>query len=205
MEREELDQIPWSQLAAEVDDGVDRRWYAVGIGVGVIVVAVLGFRLLGGSGGQPIPVAVADTSSTLASTTTDATPEPIITEAALRAEPAPSDMGAVAVAEWFVLDLYTVDGSQETVAAIRDRVEPALADEVLAHDDPEALRTFVEWARAFDVRIDGGVTRVSVAYRRIRDIGGSFERDPVDAVVVDLVREGGAWSVAAWPAPTPVP
>lgn len=205
MEREELDQIPWSQLAVDADDGVDRRWYVAGVAVGIVVMAVLGVRLLAGSGGQPDPAAIPITPATDATSVTTTTSGVIVTEASLRSEESASALDAVAVAEWFVMDLYTVDGSAETVAAIRDRVDPSLATESLEHDDPAALRTFVEWARAFDVTHDAETASVSVAYRMIRDIGGSYERDPVVAVAVDLTRTDGRWTVGSWPRQTVAP
>ena len=81
MEREELDQIPWSQLAVDADDGIDRRWYVAGVAVGIVVVAVLGVRLLAGSGGQPDPAAIRITPTTDAASVTTTTSGAIVTEA----------------------------------------------------------------------------------------------------------------------------
>lgn len=207
MEREDLDQIPWSQLAVDADDGIDRRWYGVGIAVGLVIVAILGFRLLAGSGGQPVPaqeVPVAKDepgSSTTSSQTQPSTP-PVaaISESDLRGGDDAS-LGAIAVAEWFVTDLNTVDGSPETVASLRRLGADAIADHALPHDDPEAERTFVEWARAFDAEVtDSNTATVAVAFRMIREEEGEYARDIVRASEVTLTRTGGHWTVATWPA-----
>ena len=212
MEREELDQIPWSQLAVDVDHGVDRRWYVVGIAVGVIVVVVLGFRLLAGTGGQPIPAPVADdpqvpTTAPAPPDTTTSTTRPI-TEADLRVAAPPTDAAdrlTSLVAEWFVTDWYTLDGASETAAAVRARLADGGTAIDIPHEGAVAEPTFVEWARAFAIEVDGDVTRVSVAFRRIRTLDGVFVRDPVAAAIVELMRTGDRWTVSGTPIPTEVP
>lgn len=212
MEREELDQIPWSQLAVDVDHGVDRRWYGVGIAVGVIVVVVLGFRLLSGSGGQPIPPpsAAAPPAPTTAPAVTDATTSTTrpITEADLRAAAPPaeaSDPMTSLIAEWFITDWYTLDGARETAAAVRARLAPDETAIDIPHEGIVSEPTFVEWARAFATEDQGDVARVSVAFRRIRTVDGVFVRDPVTAAIVDVVRIGDRWAVSGPPTPTEVP
>ncbi len=212
MEREELDQIPWSQLAREVDDGIDRRWYVVGVAVGIVIVAVLAFRLLGNSGGQPVPptaplVEPAPATSPDALAPTSTIPETVgpIAESALRAETIGDDLEVTLVAEWFVSDLFTVDGSPETTQAVRSRLDPLAAAADLPHDDPVGDPTYVEWARAFAVDISSGTATVSVAYRTLRTVEGTYVRDPVRAVMVTLTRTGDRWLVTSLPTPTEVP
>lgn len=212
MEREELDQIPWSQLAMDTDNGVDRRWYLVGIAVGVVVVAVLGFRLLVGTG-QPTPsdanvFAGPDTTSTVEPPAPSlAPPVEQITEAELIApEPQalPSDsLEPVAVAEWFVADWYTLDGSDETAAAVRARLPAEFGG--IPHDAPSGHATYVEWAAVFDADMATETATVSVAYRRIRTVEGAFIRDPVRAVLVTLEHIDDRWMATGPPVPTDVP
>ena len=225
MEREELDQIPWSQLAIEADDGVDRRWYIVGIAVGLVVVAVLAFRLLSGGSGQPDPSAargplgdasvgtpVEDTAATIPAeavqaddaTSVEVPADPMagdraITEAQLTVGDTTPDAEEVVVAEWFITDLFTIDGSPETAAAVRARVSPELLDDPLAHDDPDAVETFVEWARAFRIEDAPTGPMISVAFRTIRRTDAGYVREPVRAVVVPLVSVDEQWLVTAWP------
>lgn len=213
MEREELEQIPWSQLARDVDDGIDRRWYVVGIGVGLVIVAVLAFRLLGGSGGQPLPPSASSvdpvpTTAPDHEAATATVPEPVgpIAEVDLRADDADGDVLEVTlVAEWFVSDLFTVDGSPETAEAVRARLDPLAAAADLPHDEPVGAPSYVEWARAFAVDTGPGDAVVSVAYRAIRTVEGTYVRDPVRAVVVELARAEDRWLVTSLPTPIDVP
>lgn len=212
MEREELDQIPWSQLAREVDDGIDRRWYVVGIAVGIVIVVVLAFRLLGNSGGQPVPppapvVESAPATPPVALVPTSTVPEPVgpIAESDLRVGTAGDDLEVTLVAEWFVSDLFTVDGSPETTQAVRSRLDPLVGAADLPHDDPIGDPAYVEWARAFAVERRPGEATVSVAYRTLRTVEGTYVRDPVRAVIVDLARGEDHWIVTSLPIPTDVP
>jgi len=225
MEREELDQIPWSQLAIEADDGVDRRWYIVGIAVGLVVVAVLAFRLLSGGSGQPDPSAaggpdagvspgtpVEETTPTIPAgavdageaTSTELPVDPVaggraITEEQLTVADTTPDVEKVAVAEWFVTDLFTIDGSPETAAAVRARLSPELLEDPLTHDDPDAAETFVEWARAFHIEDAPTGPMISVAFRTIRRTDAGYVREPVRAAVVPLASVDEEWLVTAWP------
>lgn len=228
MEREDFEEIPWSHLVAETRDGIDRRWYLAGIGAGLVVAAVLGFRLVSGSGAQPSPVAVADPIAmtvtvtdatgivdgrqTLPGETSDADGQMIVAEADLRALDVGVDLGVVMAAEWFVTDLHTVDGSDQSALSIREALAPELRDDPLPHDAlahgdlPSTGATFVEWARAFDVEWDtSGDTVVSVAYRMIRTEGDDFIRDPVRAVSVVMRRIDGALQVVEWPVEVDAP
>ncbi len=222
MEREDFDEIPWSHLVAETRDGIDRRWYLVGIGVGLVVAAFLGFRLVVGNGPQPTPIAVADPIATTVTVNdaegevegeqvqpgepSDADSRMIVAEADLRAADVGADLGVVMAAEWFVTDLHTVDGSDQGALSVREALAPELKGESLPHDDSSSLgdprtgSTYVEWARAFDVDWNpSGDALVSVAYRMIRANGDDFIRDPVRAVSVAIRRIDGVLQVVEWP------
>jgi hypothetical protein len=228
VEREDFEEIPWSHLVAETRDGIDRRWYLAGIGVGLVVAAVLGFRLVSGHGAQPSPVAVVDPIATTVTVTdaaavieggqarpgetSDAGGQMIVAEADLRALDVGADLGVIMAAEWFVTDLHTVDGSDQGAKSIREALAPELRDNPLPHED--ALTegesgtgtTFVEWARAFDVEWSpSGDTVVSVAYRMIRADGDGFIRDPVRGFSVVMRRIDGVLRVVEWPAEIDVP
>jgi hypothetical protein len=222
VEREDFEEIPWSHLVAETHDGIDRRWYLAGIAVGLVVAAVLGFRLVFGHGAQPTPVAVPDPIATTVTVTEatgriegaqagpggppDAGAQMIVAEADLRALDVGADLAVIMAAEWFVTDLHTVDGSDQGAILIREALTPELSDDPLPHDDSSTGATFVEWARAFDVDWNpSGDTVVSVAYRMIRADGDGFIRDPVRAVSVVLRRIDGVLRVVEWPGEVDVP
>lgn len=201
MEREEFEEIPWSNLVADVDRSIDRRWYLVAVGVGVVIVAVLGFRLMQPSG-QPVaaPEPTASTTSSDAATVTGPGPgSVVVAEADLRNAPQERDERlAVLRAEWFVTDYFTRDESPETARSVRSALGDTLVDVTIPHDT-QGASTFVEWARAFDVAAAGGGFEVSVAYRAIRATDGGFAREPVRAVRVAVAVSDDGSTITALP------
>ena len=205
MDHEELDQIPWSTLVAEVDDGPDRRWFFL---AGAVGLALLGYLIAQfvGSGGQPDPVAQAVPPVSSTSTTT-ARPEVIIAEDDLRAETPAFDAGAsarhlaaIARAEWFVTDWFTSDGSQATADSLLDAV---VSPTITRPPVPEEMVTYVEWARAtgFEATEDG--LAVTVAYRQIVSEDASpFVRKPVAIVAVHVTFDGGVPLISGAPEPS---
>ena len=208
-EHEEYEEIPWSSLVAEARGGPDRRWYLVAGGVAVLVVAVVGFRLLGGETRQPVAGAPVHPETT---TTESSQGSLVVSEAELKpdAEPEsdaePPSTGLVRLrAEWFVIDFYTHDGSEETRRSLRAAVDPLVEVESLSIDETGGA-TFVEWAKAFRIEhTTPGEYTVSVAYRRIRSNGESFEREPVRAVAVPIRMADGEAAVVAVPTAIAVP
>jgi hypothetical protein len=208
MESEEFEQIPWSNLVAEQDDGIDRRIYLAVGAVGLLVIAVLGMRLLG-AGAQPVPPQPAGLelppTSVAAAEPMPATPTSmIIAEADLRVEePAAaqaSDILVEATAEWFVIDWFTRDGSQETVRSIKAALSSSVVPEAIPHETEGEPVTFVEWARTIASEVTPEGFDITVAYRAIRETEGGFVRDPVKTVVISLQRDGSAVFVSALPA-----
>lgn len=202
MEREELDQIPWSTLVAEVDDGPDRRWFFLAGAVGLAILGYLVLQLVA-PGGQPDPAdqAAPPTSS---SSTTVARPEVIVAEDDLRGEAPVIDPGvsaeqlaAVARAEWFVTDWFTSDGSQATADSLIDAVaSPA----IIRPPFDEEITTYVEWARATGVEPTADGLSVTVAYRQIvSEDAAAFVRQPVATVDVQITFDGGVPLVSAAP------
>lgn len=204
MDSEEFEQIPWAKLVAEQSDGIDKRVYlAVGL-VGVFVIALLGMKLVGG-GGQPIPpqatvIAPVSTTGPVAAVPTTVG---VISEADLMAEaPVGSSSGDRLVevtAEWFVTDWFTRDGSDETIRSIRAVVSPDVDLGELPHETDDGPVAFVEWASATISEVTSSGIDVTVAYRAIRQVEEGFVRDPVVVVLVSLVRDGDAVTVAALP------
>ena len=229
MEREELEQIPWSALVADVDDRADRRWIWLAALVGVGLAAFLLLRLVLPDGEAPVDEAVPAIESFPKGCEADPSlcvPPPtagegavVVSEADLKAADAAvapflddGVLAAVARAEWFVSDWHTADGSDATAASIVTALAPGVE---IAPTRDEENATFVEWARAGSVeRTDAGF-RVVVLYRQIASSGAgatetesdgagatgteAWVRQPVRAVAIDVVTVDGIPLVASEP------
>lgn len=211
MDNEEREEIPWSTLVAEADQGVDRRWYIVAIGVGLVVAAVLGFRLLSGTS-QPTPLVATtsmDPSTSVVAPATEGTL--VVAEADLRAnEPAVIDLATELVAEAFVTDYFTNDGSPETARSLLEVVAPGLASDLQTEREAMRATTFVEWAKVYAIDRADGVFAVRVAYRSIVATNDGFDRLPVAAVEVmiandDALPSGRTGAVMSLPSPVDLP
>lgn len=195
MDREEREEIPWSALVAEVEGGVDRRWYIVATVVGVLVAMVLGYRLLGGNP-QPRPTATPigeSTTSTAVHGPAASEPNMVVAESDLRADgPRGMDRVTEMIAEMFVIDFFTNDGADETARSIVAAVDPGLREEAEAVRSAMDDRTFVEWAKVFAVDPpNDGVAVVRVAYRVIVATADGFDRLPLAAVELRVAGQGG--------------
>ncbi|MEZ5174906.1 MAG: hypothetical protein R2823_01705 [Acidimicrobiia bacterium] len=221
MEAEEYEAIPWSTLVADAKPAVDRRIYFAGTAVAAVVVLFLVMRFLGST--SPTPAA---TPATAAATV----PAEVISETvdtplapAMPAEPLGSiseaDLMAIAgeplateqripilVAEWFVTDYFTRDGSPETLASLEAALgDPGLAA-LLPHRDPDDTESFVEWARVFSIDEAADETVISVAYRTVTRAEDGFVRDPVRAVTLELANEPTrGWVVTSLPVAADLP
>ena len=203
MESEEFEQIPWSGLVAQAQPTVDPKWYAAGGVVAAIVIVLLVMRMLSGSAAPEIvPVLAVESPSQLPAPTAVVEPpsvvadgaitEGAITEADLMAIDEPDfTQGAVDiqrfVAEWFVTDFFTRDGSAETIASLEAALSDGASAVSLPHHEDDGAETFVEWARAFAYEYSAnGLVDVSVAFRTVHRSEDGFVRDPVRAVIVRI-------------------
>jgi hypothetical protein len=223
METEEFEQIPWSQLIPESDDGRKRTLYvAAGVVVALVagVVAARSFRASEPTvvdlPAQPAPAAEPDAAATAEPVPT-AAPEPSaapavagdpLSEADLMAV-LPEEEGRVAAAraEWFVTDYFTVDGGAGAAERMAGIVPDALVG-FLPHGAGATGLSYVEWARAFRVEPGGAAEyAVSVAYGSVASVaGGPIVRQPVAAVEVTVrFNDAGEPEVAGLPRPIPVP
>jgi len=205
MEHEEREEIPWSNLVAQVDEGSDRRWYIGAIAVGLVVVAFVGLRFLSATnagtpptepGAQPAPSTTSSTDTAVRGASL------IIAEEDLTSVTAVDTMHVATRAEWFVADFFTLDGSQATVADLRDALVDGLDAVDLPHDDDQAPGTFVEWAKAVAVRdLQPSSFEVDVAYRAITEVDDGYVRDPVRFVTVGVSVSGNVPVVTTLPVP----
>lgn len=182
---EVFERIPWESL----EDGPDRRWL-VYLLAGAAVLAAVGVSLgrqMGGTTPSPPATAVPTVSSMVESSpaSTAAVPQesepaetkPTWSEADLMALPADSvEMGAAAVAEWFVFEFFT-------------------------RDDPGGDRSFVEWARTSRMAwTTASTVRATVLVRRLAAVGEEpYQRLDTESweVVAELEEEG--WIVVDGP------
>lgn len=213
LDTEEFEQIPWSSLMAEQPAGVDRRVYVVLGVVGVVVALFFASRLLGG-GTQPQP-AVQGPVEEVVDVPTPAPSQPspgvVVSEADLMAD-RPEVVGGdaewkvVALAEWFVTDYFTTDGSPETERSLDSFGETVSNAGPTSVARPEP-GMYVEWARAIAVSGDDDVGRriVDVIFRTISLSGDGITRDPVAAVSVEVVTAGQTAGVSGPPLTIPVP
>ncbi|MEA2010040.1 MAG: hypothetical protein U9N78_04980 [Actinomycetota bacterium] len=201
---DEYEEIPWSTLLTENRQGRAKTMYMAAAVIVAVIIGFVGVRWLTapGHGEQPALAAPIETSTTEAvvveaeSSTTTA----VLSEADLMAVvPAVAELAAVARAEWFVTDYFTVDGPipEELITAFVN--DAAIPD--LPTGDGNGI-SYVEWARAFDVRPTASGYAISVVFRSLtEEPDGAFVRGPVRAVDVLIAVEDGETAVAELPIP----
>lgn len=204
---DEYEEIPWSTLLSEHQQGRTRTLYLAAAVIVAVVAGFVGIRWLTspGHGDGSAVAAPADTTTIVAeeadeSTTTTTTTIAVLSEADLMAvQPAIAELSAVARAEWFVTDYFTVDGPlpEELISAfVNDATLPDLPSPA------EADISYVEWARAFDIRPTTDGYAVSVVFRSLtEEPGGAFIRSPVRAVDVLVAVDDGETAIADLPIP----
>ena len=201
---DEYEEIPWSTLLTENRQGRTKTLYMAAGLIVAVVVGFVGIRWLTapGHGEQPALAAPIEstTSEAVAAEAEATTTTTVLSEADLMAAvPAVSELAAVARAEWFVTDYFTVDGPipEELISAfVNDASVPPLPD------GEGAGISYVEWARAFDVRATMSGYAVSVVFRNLtEEPDGAFVRGPVRAVDVLIAVEEGETAIAELPIP----
>ena len=203
---DEYEEIPWSTLLSEDRQGRTKTLYVAAAVVVAAVVGFVGIRWLSAPGhgddaalAAPVEsttTAVAAESSTSSSTSTTAA----LSEADLMAiQPSVAELSAIARAEWFVTDYFTVDGPipEELISAFVNDASlptpPAIED---------AAISYVEWAKAFDVRPTARGYSVSVVFRSLtEEPDGAFIRSPVRAVNVLVAVDDGQTAIEDLPIP----
>lgn len=204
---DDYEEIPWSTLLSEHQQGRTKTLYVAAAVIVALVVGFVGVRWLTAPGHGDGAVAAAPTETTTVapdepadSTTTTTSTIAVLSEADLMAvQPAMAELSAVARAEWFVTDYFTVDGPlpEELVSAfVNDAVLPDLPSPA------DADISYVEWARAFDIRPTPSGYAVSVVFRSLtEEPDGTFIRSPVRAVDVLVAVDDGGTAIADLPIP----
>lgn len=217
---QDYEQIPWSHLVPVQKD----RTFLLAAGVVAVIAVVLAAILLTRRSAPPVPIVAQPVSTSIAEEPTPGLADITTTVPPLAQEPAtappaeahrvyseadlmavlppPSPdhrLMAIARAEWFVTDYFTVDGD----ASLADGVVEALPDVVALPETDGSAISYVEWARAVDVvdHLDGTLD-VTVWFRTlVGAVDGGFSRTDVRAVEVRLVVDAqGRLAVADVPA-----
>ena len=203
---DEYEEIPWSTLLSEHRQGRSRTLYLAAAVIVAVVVGFMGIRWLSspGHGDEGAAAAPMQTTTSIAAEevafSTTSTTTISLSEADLMAiEPSIAELSAVARAEWFVADYFTVDGPlpEELISAfVNDASLPDLPNPA------NADISYVEWARAFDIRPTDHGYAVSVVFRSLtEEPGGTFVRSPVRAVEVLVAVGDGETAIADLPIP----
>lgn len=214
-EREEVEQIPWTMLAEQLEGGRRRSLASIALAVvAALVAGAIAFSVLRRPSGTVVELtpsaAVADatvapgTQPHSTATTVpaiaggeDSPPRPsLYSEADLRAVVSmpESTRLVAAAAEWFVADYFTVLGAD-------DRTQTA-SGELPSPDPGEAGYSWAEWVRAAAIdQLDEGRHDVTVLFRTIyRDGRGALVRAPVRRAAVEVtVDADGRPSVVGLP------
>lgn len=199
-EFEEHESIPWSNLVAEVNQRPMLVYVAVAVML-ALALGLLGARTLFRSSPPALPLEEIEAEPVAVDAANAATdPTVVTTEADLMAGFPPESVAdqAAALAELFVTDYFTVDGDQDRIRAMVSHLGPGHPEPVVAR------RTYVEWARAWELSVAAERTHVTVWFRTITEGSEEFRRDPVRAVVVDVVETAGQLAVDGLPAPASV-
>ena len=204
---DEYEEIPWSTLLSEHQQGRTRTLYLAAAVIVAVVIGFVGIRWITSPdhGDGAAIAAPAETTTSMAAesvepSTTSTTTTAVLSEADLMAaQPSIAELSAVARAEWFVTDFFTVDGPlpEELISAfVNDASLPDLPSPA------DAAISYVEWARAFDIRPTQVGYAVSVVFRSLtEEPGGAFIRSPVRAVDVLVAVDDGETAIADLPIP----
>ena len=202
---DEYEEIPWSTLLSEHRQGRTKTLYLAAAVIVAVVVGFVGIRWLTAPDhgdepdfAAPVETGMAETGAEVVAATT--TTAAVLSEADLMAvQPSVAEMAAVARAEWFVTDYFTIDGPlpEELISAF---VNDALLPDLPGSADADI--SYVEWARAFDIRPTATGYAVSVVFRSLtEEPDGTFVRGPVRAVNVLVAVDGGETAIAELPIP----
>lgn len=199
-DEEQFESIPWSTLT--MDAG--RPPWLVYVAAGAVVALVVGVLLARSfRSSAPMPIEAEAYTTVAVGPTAKLQSAEVVEEADLRAPYEPDWGGAqsaVAIAETFVQDYFTVDGAG-------DRGQTLAAQLGWRPPTVEGPLTYVEWARAREVAepVDGRYL-VTVSYRTISEMSGEYRRGPVRGVNVSVqVTPGGDTYVVDIPSPAALP
>lgn len=202
-ERDEVyERIPWETLEKR---GVDRQWLYIGLAAAVALGA-LAYSFMKNQPAEtpPMPQAVPTTTTGFVATPPPTVPSTVsspvvVAEADLyAADPERLVDAAVARAEWFAVEYFSVDGSELS----QDIIAALLPSGIPSPEAPSNTQVFVDWAGAQRISEVAPFTyEVDVVVRSLVSKGeGAFVRQPPRMIRVELtVGEDGTPHVAGAP------
>lgn len=202
-ERQELyERIPWESL--EQKSG-DRQWLYIGL-AGAIALGALAYSFMknqpveSGEAAQPVPAATPMTVQTPDTLTPSTVASPVVVaEADLFAvDPERLVDAASAHAEWFAVEYFSVDGSEESLATLRSLLPSGVPVPLV----PEGTQVFVDWAGTQRIsEIAPATYHVDVRVRSLLSTPESgFVRQPTRMLRVEVsVGDDGSPRVTSAP------
>ena len=203
MSVEEHEEIPWAMLVDHERRSRSRLLYGVAVAVLILIVAVTAFRWFGDRRHGEAPAAAVEVA--VPTTVPPAPTTTLLSEAALIvSDESVGERAAVARAEWFVTDFFTMDGSAAPELAGAFPADAALPELPQLTGDPAV--SYVEWARAYATRPHPGGLVVTVLFRTLYENGEQrYERSPVRAVDVIVLLHGDQSAIGDLPIPVEPP
>ena len=184
--------------------GRRRTLYLAAAAIVAVVVGFTGIRFFEGQRhgedtAGPAPTATPAAAAARTTTTT------LLSEADLIAvDPSLATLAVVARAEWFVTDYFTIDGSPAPDLQAAFPTDAALP--ALPHSASDGRVSFVEWARAYDVRQHQEGFVVTVLFRTLFEgEDGIYSRSPLRAVDVIVLVRDRMTAIGDLPIPVPAP
>lgn len=184
--QEVYERIPWEHLDKRAND---RQWLYVGL-AGVVALGVLAYSFVQNrpvepeAASQPIATTPATLAATVAPEPTSSSPV-VVAEADLYAvDTSRLEAAAAAHAEWFAVEYFSVDGSDESAVALTS----LLPEGVPLPEAPEGTQVFVDWAGTHSLTEIGSFEyEVDVLVRSLMSTGESgFIRQPVRMIRVPI-------------------
>lgn len=212
-ERQEVyERIPWETLEQANTSG-DRQWLYVGL-AGAVALGALAYSFTRSQPVDPVPQAVATVDqqpqAAMATTVPSAPPTTarvplVMAEADLFAiEPERLIDEATAHAEWFAVEYFSIDGSDESRSALAS----LLPSGIPLPDAPEGTQVFVDWVGTHNVReVASGRYDVDVMVRSLMSTTErGFVRQPTRMITVPIeLGEDGLPRVSGPPMATEAP
>ncbi|HEU4750120.1 MAG TPA: hypothetical protein VFT54_03590 [Acidimicrobiia bacterium] len=205
---EQFERIPWDQLRPTTGG---RRGLIYALAAAIVAAAVSATLARNLAGPPPTTLPLAPTPTAAQPLTTTSLVPTVTTESATVWSEAdlmavhPDDLRAeaAAIAEWFVADYFTADGS----GGLEDQLRSMLPSEAPLPVHEPGYRSFVEWVRSVSaIEESPGQYLVQVVVRTLGALeSSSYRRLPLRAVEVNVQWTDQGWSIADLPSPIDLP
>ncbi len=184
--QETYERIPWETLERPRSD---RQWLVIAIAAAVSLGALAFSFMRNQSTAEPSPVAVPPstvTPATIPSAPPSVTSPMVVAEADLYAiDPERLIDQVAAHAEWFAVEYFSADGSEESMSTLERLLPTGVPLPVV----PAGTQVFVDWVGVHSVaEVAPSSYRVEVTVRSMSShTDGAFVRQPTRVATVDVV------------------